>query len=76
MLRAIGDVWRARARDIGDFQSRFLLTVFYFTVLAPFGLVTRFSRDPLRLRRRRTSATAWTARPAGDTTLEGIRRQF
>lgn len=75
IMRTAWDGWKARARDIADFQSRLLLTIFYFTVLVPFGLLTRLSRDPLRLHRR-TSETAWCPRPATDATVEGARRQF
>ena len=43
--------WKRTARKIGDIQARFILTVFYFLVMAPFALVIRFWSDPLRLKR-------------------------
>ena len=74
-VRVAWDGWKARAHDIGDFQSRVLLTAFYFTVLMPFGLVTRLSSDPLRVRRTKP-ATAWSERPAADVTIKDAGRQF
>lgn len=60
---------------IGDFQSRLLLTLFYFIVAAVFGVVVRVFIDPLRLRRP-PGDSAWAGRPDGDTDLTGAQRQF
>ena len=40
---------------MGAFQTRWRLTVFYFTIAAPFACVVRVSQDPLRVRPRVTS---------------------
>jgi hypothetical protein len=39
MLRTLWERWKVVARKIGDVQSRLLLCVCYFVILAPFGLV-------------------------------------
>jgi hypothetical protein len=52
--------WKRAAHRIGDAQARFILTVFYFLILAPFALVVRLWSDPLRLR----SSAGWLRRPA------------
>ena len=70
----IGDKAKIGA-SIGDFQSRLLLTVFYFTVALPFGILTRLVIDPLRLRHRPTTS-GWTARQPIDSDLASARRQF
>jgi hypothetical protein len=75
ITRAVWNGWRARARNIGDFQSRLLLTVFYFTVLVPFALLLRLFGDPFRLHGR-TPGTAWCQRAATDSSMDGARRQF
>jgi hypothetical protein len=72
-LRAAGRVWQARAHDIGNFQSRLLLTVFYFTVMAPFAVAVRLFSDPLQRRPRMTGWNEWTHQP---TDLAGARRQY
>ena len=53
--------------DIGNFQSRLLLTVFYFTILAPFALVLRMASDPLQRRPRATSWVEWPPQASART---------
>ena len=74
IFRRIWGHWIEIARAIAEFQSRLLLTVFYFTVLVPFGLIARVLVDPLRLRRS-TGSSAWVAR-ARQTDADTQRRQF
>ncbi len=74
MVRRLWAGWTEIARAIAEFQSRLLLTVFYFTVLVPFGLIARTLVDPLRLRRT-AGSSAWVARPPRDDS-ETSRRQF
>ena len=50
MLRALWSAWCVFAKKLGMLQSRIILTVFYFVVLAPFALAVRIFLDPLRLR--------------------------
>jgi hypothetical protein len=47
--------WKVIARKIGDVQSRLLLCVFYYSILAPFGIAVRVLSDPLQLKRKATS---------------------
>ena len=51
MLRKLWTQWLVLARKIGKFQSRIILTVFYFVIVTPFGLGVRLFADPLRIRR-------------------------
>lgn len=67
--------WKEIAQYIGDFQSRIILTLFYFTVLVPFGLFTRLFGDPLRVRPR-TGDSNWSPRKAQDVDLPTARRQY
>lgn len=60
---------------IGNFQSRLLLTVFYFTLALPFGLLGRWAIDPLRLRRAMPATSAWRERHTHDTHLAAAQRQ-
>ena len=50
MLKRIWGVWKRIAFRIGLVQSRLLLTILYFIVVAPFALVVKTFRDPLNLR--------------------------
>jgi hypothetical protein len=74
LLRRLWQGWKRFGRKVGDFQARLLLTIFYFVILAPFGLGMR-AADPLGLRHR--DGPSWKSRPvapAGDV-LARARRQ-
>jgi hypothetical protein len=74
LLRRLWHGWKRFGKKVGDFQARLLLTIFYFVILAPFGLGMR-AADPLGLRK--AGDPAWRPRPpasAGDV-LARARRQ-
>jgi hypothetical protein len=57
---------------VGDLQGRAIATAFYYTILAPFGLIaSRAVRDPLD----RRSAPGWVVREPVDNRLESAKRQ-
>jgi hypothetical protein len=57
MLSRLWARWKIIARKIGDIQSRLLLCVFYYSILAPVGVAVRLLSDPLRLTRQ--GASQW-----------------
>jgi hypothetical protein len=63
LLRRAWEGWKRFGKKVGDLQARFLLTFFYFVILAPFAFAMR-AADPLALRR---VGGGWRDRlPAGD----------
>jgi hypothetical protein len=52
-----------------------LLTVFYFTVALPFGILIRLFMDPLRMKDA-PRESAWLIRRTRDKDLTAVRRQF
>lgn len=70
-LKRLWEGWKEIASYIGDFQSRLILTVFYFVVLTPFGLLTRCFVKPLNPRH-----SGWLPREVRAATLEAGRLQF
>jgi hypothetical protein len=72
ILRKFWEGWKRVGQFIGDVLGRLILTLFYFTLVLPFGMIMRFTRDPLRLRR--TGPPAWCARTPEETTIEAARR--
>lgn len=42
--------WKELAGYFADFQSRWILAVFYFTILVPFGVIATFLMDALNVR--------------------------
>ncbi len=76
MLRSLWRRWLTLAHKIGTFQSRVLLTLFYFVFLAPFGLAMRLLADPLHMKVKSwPAAGGWVARTTRDTDLTAARRQ-
>jgi hypothetical protein len=59
------------ASIVGDAQAQAIATLFYFTIMIPFGLISRFSTDPLQSK----SKTQWLEREAVPTDLEAAKRQ-
>jgi hypothetical protein len=57
---------------VSDRQARAVATLFYFTILAPFGLISRLFTDPLQ---HNTQNEHWLERPPVPTELEAARRQ-
>lgn len=72
MLKRIWQSWKRAAHAIGTFQARVLLTVFYATVVLPFGLFVRLFSDPLRIKRR---PTQWLEQPRETHDLGWAKRQ-
>ena len=73
MLRKIWEGWKAFGRLVGNFLARIVLTIFYFTVLVPFGLGTSSFSDQLGIKTRPDKF--WRTRETGVDTLEAARRQ-
>lgn len=68
-------VWKRFGRFMGDMVGRVVMTLFYFTILLPFGVAVTLFSDPLDLRHK-DKPPAWQARTTGDRTLDEARRQF
>jgi hypothetical protein len=68
--------WMKLAAALGYVNSRLLLSVMYFVVLAPVGALRRlFGHDPL-VRRGPRRDTYWIARSATRQSREGFERAF
>ena len=74
-FQRIWSAWKKFGQAIGDIVARVVLTVFYFTVLVPFGVGVRLFGDPLQLTPS-AGGVRWRARREADTNLEAARRQF
>lgn len=57
---------------IGDVQARTIVTVFYFTIVVPFGVGYRLLADPMR---QRDATPTWEDRPAVPDDLDNARQQ-
>ncbi len=66
--------WRAFGQFLGNWLARVVLTIFYFTVLVPFGLGVRLFADPLHIKKQ--PPELWRPRTTGDQKFEDVVRQF
>ena len=74
--RAFHTAWMRFAAALGHVNSRVLLTLVYYIVVAPYGLVSRLvGRDPLR-RRGRAGESYWVERRRTRQEREGFERLF
>jgi hypothetical protein len=71
--RRAWQVWKRFGHALGDTIARVVLTIFYFTVMPFFAVVTRATRDVLGTR---PGAPAWQAVEAGPATADEAARQF
>jgi hypothetical protein len=65
--------WKAFGQLLGDWLARGVLTVFYFTILVPFGLGVRLFADPLHVKKQPDEL--WRSRSTGDQKFEDLLRQ-
>lgn len=78
MKKVLGRIWdkyKIYAGYIGDFQSRWLLTVFYFTIAVPFALIGKFLIDPLEIHDKPTTS-GWLQRREASSDIQSARQQF
>ncbi|MFL6256473.1 MAG: SxtJ family membrane protein [Pyrinomonadaceae bacterium] len=74
--RAFHTAWMKFAGLLGHVNSRVLLTLVYYLVVTPYGVVTRLvGRDPLR-RRGAAQGSYWVERKATRQTREQFERLF
>ena len=62
---------RAGLEIFGRFMGRVWLTILYFTVVFPFGIIAR-----LRAGRERAGESAWNVRNQAASDVQEARRQF
>ncbi|MDO8487671.1 MAG: hypothetical protein Q7S45_05235 [Candidatus Curtissbacteria bacterium] len=74
-LKLLWKKWLKVAHVIGNFQAQVILTIFYFVIAAPFGLVSRYFGDSLNMkpRRMRSNFNKWD-HPKDD--LQSAHRQY
>jgi hypothetical protein len=72
LVRRLWSAWKRFGQFTGDMIGRVVLTVFYFTLFAPFGLGVRLSGDPLMVRSEHKAG--WLDRTTRDRGLNDARR--
>lgn len=71
-LKRFWEGWKKFGHFMGDIIGRLVLTIFYFTIFLPFGLLTRLFSDRLDAKGNKTAQ--WQKRQTADLTLDDARR--
>jgi len=67
--------WKGFSKKMGGFQSRTILSFFYFIIVLPFALGVRVVSDPLRLKFPKGDSH-WLAKKPLDPAQDSFRKQF
>jgi len=71
IIRQIWEAWKRFGQFIGDLFARVILTLFYVTLFAPFGIGVRLLSDPLAAR---PQPARWLEREQTAQNLDDARR--
>ncbi|MEW6051808.1 MAG: SxtJ family membrane protein [Candidatus Zixiibacteriota bacterium] len=76
LLRKLWDRWKRLAHRIGRFQTGVILTLVYFLVISPWGILMRlFGWDPLETRQSYLrKPTNWKPMTDSEPDLDSMRR--
>ncbi len=75
VIKIFWEKWKTFGHKVGNFQARLILSLFYFIVIFPFGMVVKYVSKPLRLEPSNTSNWLVQSGEAEDV-LARARRQF
>ncbi|HYE57215.1 MAG TPA: SxtJ family membrane protein [Rhodothermales bacterium] len=77
LLRPVYRVWMLLAFALGFVMTRVLLTVVFFGVVTPIGLLRRaLGHDPMRRKRDPAASTYWLPRPPVEDPRKAMERTF
>jgi Saxitoxin biosynthesis operon protein SxtJ len=78
LFRQLYSLWLAFSVILGYFVSRILLTIIFFIVITPMGLIFRIlGKDPMDRKMDRNAVSYWTRREQEtDTSIERYEKQF
>jgi hypothetical protein len=75
-LQPVEKAWMAMAMVLGWINTRILLTLLFYVVFTPVGLIMSFFRDPLNRKFPDTSDSYWIRREAKGSDRPLYQRQF
>lgn len=73
ILKTIWSKWKTIAHHIGIFQSRLILSVFYFSLLMPWGIIFSLFKDELKMKNKKLST--WKTKDKQSATVEELKEQ-
>lgn len=75
LFRNLWYCWKGFSQRMGSFQSRVILSLFFFVIVSPFALAVKVFSDPLRIKHSRGDSY-WLEKRTFPSELEEFRRQF
>lgn len=75
LLRKLWQRWKGFSERMGSFQSRIVLSLFFFVIVSPFALALKMFADPLQIKHQ-GGESHWLSRKEINTDLVQFRRQF
>ena len=74
-IKKLWQSWKNFSKRMGGFQSRIILSLFFFIFVSPFALAVKIFSDPLNIKNK-SSKSHWLTKKEIKTDLEQYRRQF
>ena len=68
--------WTEFSKKMGSFQSRVMLSFFFFIIISPVAVLIKLFGDPLSIKKKKPMDTYWSAKTPSSTEIEDYRRQF
>ncbi len=75
LFKKLWHSWKDFSQRMGNFQSRILLSLFFFIFISPFALAVKVFSDPLNLKNN-SKKSQWLPKKEIKDELEQYRRQF
>lgn len=76
LFKRIWHRWTGFSKRMGSFQSRVMLSFFFFLIVSPVALIIRVLGDPLKIKEKKTLSSYWSTKTPGSTDIADYRRQF
>ena len=75
LMKKLWQSWKNFSNRMGSFQSRIMLSLFFFIIVSPFALAVKMLSDPLKIKYQ-SSKSHWLPKKEIHTDLEQFKRQF
>jgi hypothetical protein len=68
--------WVDLSRRMCSFQSRIMLSLFFFILISPAAMMIKVLKDPLQIKKKKVMGSYWSIRTQKSEEFEHYRRQF